>query len=1577
MAWGGVSARHIETRLPAGGTTPQLSPSANAVTAAAAILTAAPSLAPVAATSTAASATVTAAGVPAAYPSILQVSGRSLVDANGYTMPSMKGFNVQAGSGPSPNWTAATFTAMASEGASIVRTIVFWDQLEPTSGSIDANAIAALDAHIANLQSAGLYTILCLYYGPASHTPSWVNSHGSLWACTNGQYITSGQNVTQYLANRYGNSSSGQYTKAVIGFGINEPAPDSTTNSIPTLESQQSTMIGWCRTYAPNWIGFVSYGYSAATPIYNGALGQDTSSTNANPHAYDSVGGNVVIDLHDYMLGCTTTSTADDGRQFNGMKYPTYQAGGQEIEIDYSVSPYTSRTLPPVYATSVKYRSQQAAYVAPYKSFCATNSLPLMIGEWGWPTSTANPPAQGSGQQDYLADKVAIWNDAGAIISIQWDYNVTQSQDEWGAKPTSGSTPTWQTATNAWMAQPAAFPTVSALDNFDRTAENPLSDAGAWNAGGIEGTAVLKTNGTQALSSVATGTFAGQAWNTSFAQPVEMYVDLPAVQGTAGDQIVLAWLASPTSFSTNGYKLIFTTTTWTIYRDDSGTLTSRASGSLTVAAGDSIGLTIKGSVLTAWWKPSGSGWRILGTATDPTYTGSGYCGLETNDASVLFDNFGAGTSASNTTALAAYLTATNDTLLTTARQLTSSAPSSESSIAATGQLAKNGTGWIELPSKGGSSTTLAGSEPAVSGNGFIWDVTTLESQQIVAGNWTPIIKLSCPGGSFVAEIHVRIFKRSSGGTYTQFTSGGVATDLVQTGVTISTAAATTFTAASLDAMSFVTGDKLYVDVVLNITTGNSNNTAANRVISLYENGGANDVIVTPGYAAAGATPQPISPVAGAAAVAVMSLTAASALVLTSGAATVASVTITAPVAIVPAASAVTSAVAQLTAAAALAPTAAALTAAIEALTAPTMLTAVAQAAAAAATTLTAPSGLTPVGAVATAAVTALTVPQSLLPAASGVSAAAASVTVSQAQALTPTAVAATAATTAMTAAAVLVPQAAAVSSAVAPATAPTKLVPVASTATSATAFATAMALLSPQASSVTAAATLVSVQQPLTPVAVSVTVVQVPVTAATVVTPQAAATSSATVPVTALTKLVLTAASASAATAPFTAASVIVPAASATTTAVAPVTIPQPLTATAANASAAALLLSAPTFVTPLAVAVSAGLAPVTAAASIVPLAAATSAGSGSVTAAAQLLPAATNSTAAITTASAKTLLSPAAFAITGASAPTTAAAIIIPTAASTAGASVPITAGGVAIAPTAATVASGAVALSASTALALTAAASTAAASPISAAATLTPIAVVVAAGTAAVSAPTAIAPQAAARSAATVAASAATILVPTAQVVSFAAVPVTVTTAQLTPTAAAASAASVPMTAFAALVPTASSSTSAAAVTTTGASLAPAAVVATTATVPVGAPAAIAPRAGAAAGAFTVVAWGVPLNIVAGTLTAGTATVRAFVVSLYPDVLLVGPTGGTDWSGGLARPEPVRFITRITMVSGNTFDVAHSAVEVQRKIMGYGTAPTVPHWVAFDVPHLPVGITLNVGNVATFVQTYTAPTP
>jgi lysophospholipase L1-like esterase len=186
------------------------------------------------------------------------------------------------------------------------------------------------------------------------------------------------------------------------------------------------------------------------------------------------------------------------------------------------------------------------------------------------------------------------------------------------------------------------------------------------------------------------------------------------------------------------------------------------------------------------------------------------------------------------TALTLYETPVNDTLLTTARQ---AAPANPATPAPVATSVGSATGWVEMLSQGGTGT-MTTAEPAVSGNGFIWNDPTLEGQEILPGPWDMGQELSTTSGTVTADVHIRAYLRAADGTL------GLFAEATQTGVTITPAGATvSLPAVTAPPVCVTAGQRLYYDVVLNIT-GNTMGTAG--AVQLKEGTGTN-VVTTPGY----------------------------------------------------------------------------------------------------------------------------------------------------------------------------------------------------------------------------------------------------------------------------------------------------------------------------------------------------------------------------------------------------------------------------------------------------------------------------------------------------------------------------------------------------------------------------------------------------------------------------------------------------------------------------------------------------------------------------------------------------------
>lgn len=187
------------------------------------------------------------------------------------------------------------------------------------------------------------------------------------------------------------------------------------------------------------------------------------------------------------------------------------------------------------------------------------------------------------------------------------------------------------------------FPHTPLLDDFTRTAENPLSDGSAWltSTPGWGGQSeLLQTDGSQAFGG-SPGNSAGSAWGTTFDRSVEVYFDVPTV---ATDQFIFGWASSPDGGlgGSPSYYAICTGSAWSINSEHSGTL---ANGTWGLSDGDSVGMSISDQGLVILYQKTGGTWGAVGHGTDNSYSGSGYIGLAADDPDTRFANFGGGTPA--------------------------------------------------------------------------------------------------------------------------------------------------------------------------------------------------------------------------------------------------------------------------------------------------------------------------------------------------------------------------------------------------------------------------------------------------------------------------------------------------------------------------------------------------------------------------------------------------------------------------------------------------------------------------------------------------------------------------------------------------------------------------------------------------------------------------------------------------------------------------------------------------------------------------------------------------------------------
>lgn len=190
-----------------------------------------------------------------------------------------------------------------------------------------------------------------------------------------------------------------------------------------------------------------------------------------------------------------------------------------------------------------------------------------------------------------------------------------------------------------------SFPTTSILDSFNRANETPLSGGGNWVQVQTLSQCNLASNQAVASGSLNTSV---SLWNPKTFKDSEIYFTINTILTVTNDHMEGYVRFIPSSL--NGYSIGYWKSTVgsdTIRLEiiTAGSLTTLSSFNQTISAGDSIGMSIVGSTLTAYYKPSGGSWSSLGSTTDSTYSAAGNLIIEQQDTSTMAGiiNFGGGT----------------------------------------------------------------------------------------------------------------------------------------------------------------------------------------------------------------------------------------------------------------------------------------------------------------------------------------------------------------------------------------------------------------------------------------------------------------------------------------------------------------------------------------------------------------------------------------------------------------------------------------------------------------------------------------------------------------------------------------------------------------------------------------------------------------------------------------------------------------------------------------------------------------------------------------------------------------------
>lgn len=195
---------------------------------------------------------------------------------------------------------------------------------------------------------------------------------------------------------------------------------------------------------------------------------------------------------------------------------------------------------------------------------------------------------------------------------------------------------------SATVDQHVNFPVTPVID----TLQSAGGLSANWTTGGVLGDAGL-------ISEDADGAFeivqpSSAVWNpTSFDADQESYLTVPILpsSGTITVQVWVRITNSPSATAT-GYFLRVSTTTGIFdirKKIAGGASSSIGTFSQAFVAGDSFGLSVAGSTLTAWYKSGAGAWTQVGSVVDASISGVGNIGFSIGGSTVVrVSGFGGG-----------------------------------------------------------------------------------------------------------------------------------------------------------------------------------------------------------------------------------------------------------------------------------------------------------------------------------------------------------------------------------------------------------------------------------------------------------------------------------------------------------------------------------------------------------------------------------------------------------------------------------------------------------------------------------------------------------------------------------------------------------------------------------------------------------------------------------------------------------------------------------------------------------------------------------------------------------------------
>lgn len=203
------------------------------------------------------------------------------------------------------------------------------------------------------------------------------------------------------------------------------------------------------------------------------------------------------------------------------------------------------------------------------------------------------------------------------------------------------------TATVNQGGSPTFGPVGTALDDFNRANENPLSQGGLWTQKVIStNPSTLTVESNQLDRDALAGDSSAYRNNAFFGPDVEVALTLPdSVGGNSYIGLYLRLVNAGTPGTAGGYACWYNQQNTNIIVRVMNNSSNATIGTfpVTITNGDSIGCQAIGNQICAWTKPAAGSWTQAGCVPDSQHSAAGRVGAFLNTSNYFGDNFWAQT----------------------------------------------------------------------------------------------------------------------------------------------------------------------------------------------------------------------------------------------------------------------------------------------------------------------------------------------------------------------------------------------------------------------------------------------------------------------------------------------------------------------------------------------------------------------------------------------------------------------------------------------------------------------------------------------------------------------------------------------------------------------------------------------------------------------------------------------------------------------------------------------------------------------------------------------------------------------